>query len=522
MGEQGNDAELRVRALESTVEELRQLVLEQRARIEDLERTSDAPVAPHAAVASGAPVAPPEPDAPTGHDDHPEQAEPRWAGGGVGRRRLLIGGATAAASAAAAVVATSSPAAAANGSSIVLGSLGNTSSSETVLTGTVDGYPVLNVVNEGTGAALQGSNTSESIAAIRGQGTKFDGVWGGSDSGPGVRATSNSGAGLVASSDSGMGVSGTSNTGSGVYGLSTSGIGVWGQSTSDTGVQGESSSGPALSGVSVTGYGLYAQSTSSIAVDALSATGVGVYGQSDSADGVQGVSASGHGVFAQSDSNVAIGAISTQSAGVSVFGGTVGVEASGGSGPGVTADSAFAQLRLVRSLGRAAPTGDAVAHEPGDLVEDASGALWLCVAAGTPGAWRKIAGPSTAGAFHVLPAPVRVYDSRPGTSPSQGPKTPLSGNLARAIDCTVNNSKVPVGATAVSLTVLLVNAAQANGNLTIWANGAARPAANTAVWGTGSGRYTTTTICALDAAAKIQASASTTTDLVLDVVGYYR
>jgi hypothetical protein len=153
---------------------------------------------------------------------------------------------------------------------------------------------------------------------------------------------------------------------------------------------------------------------------------------------------------------------------------------------------------------------------------DAAATAWVCVAPGTPGSWRKLAGPNTAGGYHLLPAPVRVYDSRPGTSPSTGPKTPLpSGGAVRVLDLKVN-SAVPAGALGAVVTVLLVNATTGSGNFTIWANGVARPASNTMVWGGSAGRFTTLAMTSLDALAKVQVSASLQTDLVLDVVGYYR
>ena len=80
----------------------------------------------------------------------------------------------------------------------------------------------------------------------------------------------------------------------------------------------------------------------------------------------------------------------------------------------------------------------------------------------------------------------------------------------------------PAGATAVMLTVLLVNAANGNGNATVWANGVAKPQANTLVWGGSSGRFAATAVSAVDAQARIQVSASLETDVVIDVVGFYR
>jgi len=47
----------------------------------------------------------------------------------------------------------------------------------------------------------------------------------------------------------------------------------------------------------------------------------------------------------------------------------------------------------------------------GDIIEDDAGNLFVCVASGVPGTWRKLAGPTSAGAFHAI-SPTRVYDSR--------------------------------------------------------------------------------------------------------------
>jgi hypothetical protein len=149
--------------------------------------------------------------------------------------------------------------------------------------------------------------------------------------------------------------------------------------------------------------------------------------------------------------------------------------------------------------------------------------VYRAVADGTPGTWRKIGGPATAGAFHVLPAPARIVDTRPGGVPtSVVPKTPLAAGSTRVYDLKVNSSEVPAGATAALITVLLVNAANGNGNMTLWANGVAKPTANTVVWGAGAGRWTATDVSALDSQARAQVNVSAQTDLVLDVVGYYR
>lgn len=236
-----------------------------------------------------------------------------------------------------------------------------------------------------------------------------------------------------------------------------------------------------------------------------SGNGHGLLGKSDVANGVYGISATGAAV-----------------SGKCTDGGFAGLfDNSTVDGRGVVIRSSALHLQFTTVGTRAAPTSDASGTR-NTMIADSDGNLWYCVANGTPGTYRKLTGPTTAGSLHVLPAPVRAYDSRALTSPSQGPKTPLSGNTARTIDLTVGTSGVPVGATAALLTILLVNAANANGNATVWAAGVARPTANTLVWGGGAGRFTATATTAVDASARCQVAASATTDIVIDVVGYYR
>ncbi|QXC62325.1 hypothetical protein KSP35_05835 [Aquihabitans sp. G128] len=187
---------------------------------------------------------------------------------------------------------------------------------------------------------------------------------------------------------------------------------------------------------------------------------------------------------------------------------------------GVVARSDRAQIRLGGGTSTPPPQRSDL-YEVGCLVSTQVD-LWYCVEGGAPGKWRKVSGTTTAGAFHVLPAPARTYDSRPGTSPQVGTKAPLVANQARVIDLKANGSGVPAGATAALLTVLLVNAPAGAGNATVWAAGVGKPQANTVVWGPSGGRFTATAVSALDAQARIQVSANLATDVVVDVVGYYR
>jgi hypothetical protein len=285
-----------------------------------------------------------------------------------------------------------------------------------------------------------------------------------------------------------------------------------------TAVYGHVASGVGSSGVSTSGTGVSGSSTTGSGVTGTSSSGTGVVGTSSTGDGVHGNSAAnGKRAVVGTDTSAAGG---TAVSGVSSHGLALSAASSTGGGVQVTAPTFH--LRLTSGATRNAPTADSIAHQRGDMVESTAGDLWLCTTAGTPGTWRKLAGPASAGAFHLLPTPVRIYDSRPGTLPAVGSKTPLSGNVARVLDATVNSSGVPKGATGIMVTVLLVNASQSNANMTLWTNGASKPSSNTMVWGKGSGRYSTTAVTAIDANATLQVAASSTTDIVLDVVGYYR
>ena len=247
---------------------------------------------------------------------------------------------------------------------------------------------------------------------------------------------------------------------------------------------------------------------------ALRATAVGTGAAVTSTGGV-GLDVTGKTTALDATSTTGVGLRATSTSGVGA------VITSDKLGTEVVADHAQLRLRPT-TVARGAPTTDAVSHQIGELVRDGTGDLWLCVDIGVPGTWRKLSGPAAAGALHVLPVPVRIYDSRVGTLPAVGTKAPFAGGQTRILDCMANSSGVPADATSVVVTLLVVNAAAGNGNFTIWADGAAKPSANTMVWGGSTGRFSSLALSALGAQAKVKVSPSVATDLAVDVVGYYR
>ena len=138
------------------------------------------------------------------------------------------------------------------------------------------------------------------------------------------------------------------------------------------------SRGGAVSIASTEGHGIYAESRDADAVVASSlnahgmhAVGGGVRGGLGTSPGPCGVFAeggTGDGVYATSKA-VALHGVSPEGYGASLAGGT-------------------APLHLEPAATVGAPTtGD---HRLGTLYVDADAALWLCVADGTPGAWRQV------------------------------------------------------------------------------------------------------------------------------------
>ncbi len=106
----------------------------------------------------------------------------------------------------------------------------------------------------------------------------------------------------------------------------------------------------------------------------------GTGGGADTAAGVAGTAASGYGLYGASTSGYAIFA--------------------GGNG----------RIGLGSHLAAGPPISGSYAA--GDLVRDAGGNTFSCVTAGSPGVWRKVAGPASAGAFHFLTPARRVIDTR--------------------------------------------------------------------------------------------------------------
>lgn len=189
-------------------------------------------------------------------------------------------------------------------------------------------------------------------------------------------------------------------------------------------------------------------------------------------------------------------------------------------GTGVLARGNKANLELF-SAGTA-PNTRTDAHLKGELICDTDGTIWACVAAGSPGTWRKVAGTSTSGSLHLLASPKRVYSSRAADEPvAVGPKTPLSAGT-RTIDCKQGSSGVPAAATGVVLNVTAI-AASANGYLSVSPGATGFSGTSTLNWSANGAVVANGATVATGAGATIDVTigGGGTADFIVDVMGYY-
>jgi hypothetical protein len=218
--------------------------------------------------------------------------------------------------------------------------------------------------------------------------------------------------------------------------------------------------------------------------------------------------ASGNG-----NQNIGITGWSKKPLGTGVVGFTGGAGAYGGEFFG-----GLAEVRL--RPGGEAPITLTNAHAVGELYEDATGELWLCTAAGSPGTWRQIAGPTTAGAFHAI-SPRRVYDSRDDTRGKLAADEERVLSVATSTDGTPN--VVAPFATAVTLTFTVTGTEGTFGFVSVRPEGTPYQNTSSINWFGPDQNLATTVVSALGGDRQISVlGAVAKTHIVIDVVGFYR
>jgi hypothetical protein len=155
-------------------------------------------------------------------------------------------------------------------------------------------------------------------------------------------------------------------------------------------------------------------------------------------------------------------------------------------------------------------------HLAGEIVHDQNGDVWICVGAGTPGVWRKLAGPGTAGQLHLLAAPLRLYDSR---ATGDGP---LGAGAQRTV--ALASTAAPLQTTGAMISLTLTQTLD-SGFVAVFANGATYEGNSNLNWFADNQTFAVTTVTAVDAAQKINVLAGgpggASTHFIVDVVGYY-
>jgi hypothetical protein len=153
---------------------------------------------------------------------------------------------------------------------------------------------------------------------------------------------------------------------------------------------------------------------------------------------------------------------------------------------------------------------------------DGSG-TWICVTSGTPGLWRKVAGPAAAGAFHAI-SPQRVYDSRHTSKLSHGQtRNVVVANAINSAGAVTVHDLVPAGATAIALNLSILTTVAA-GSLTAWPQGLPRPLSTVIQWRATGQALTNGFTAAISASRELTfyCAGTGSTHLLIDVGGYYR
>ena len=223
---------------------------------------------------------------------------------------------------------------------------------------------------------------------------------------------------------------------------------------------------------------------------------VGLFGKSNGSKGagIQGSSDLGYGVYGEGLT------------GYSMYAG-------GGGRYGMDAHSA---------AGSDAPTSGSYAL--GDIFRNSAGDVYVCTVAGIAGStaqFRKIAGPSTAGAIHFLSQPARFVTS----SGRRLPAAAVNGRVdVQLSGQTQGTATIPLGATGVFGTVFCKSNAVDSAWVTLFPSNGPADTGTTAATATFDTRfYSGASFSArLSPSGSLAIYTSAASEVIVDLVGYYR
>lgn len=294
------------------------------------------------------------------------------------------------------------------------------------------------------------------------------------------------------------------------------------------------SSGPAAAGVGTMQYGTTNNAGADLTTLTAQRANAPVLVVTNTGGNGQGISiTSNNSAINASSQSIGGQFAAAAGGGYGVIGTAQGTNGYGGSfagqnGYGVKAYGFRAALLLTGSP--SGPFVGPVEHQPGEIHSEALGQvqervrLWACVERGTPGTWRVIASPDTAGAFHTI-VPHRVYDSRWADGPlASGQDRVVSVRNGRSLTGEVDvNDLVPSGATAVSYN-LTVTDTVGSGFLSITPGTVTTYAAAAVNWWASGISLGNASVVQIDTNRDVRvfAGGGGSTQFVLDLVGYYR
>lgn len=317
---------------------------------------------------------------------------------------------------------------------------------------------------------------------------------------PGVSATGISGDGVVATTDT------SGRAGVFAYTNTTGGIGVeavFGSAVAAAGTAIKATTTTTAGARGVEAYGdqaVYGHSTGPGDIDS-----AGVIGRGD---------ASITGVRASSQNGTGLEAISTAGAAVRAFGSHgVLTGATGATGSPLWINSTAPS-----------PAGSTAKWYRGQFLVDTTGALWFNTTDFPSPHWVKVAGPTTAGAFHILDTPVRIYDSRPGQAPLGVTKGTIANEAERVIDANLGGGTIPAGGASAILVNLTVVGTTNPGFVALYTNGIAYPGTSSVNW-TGTGDVVANqAVTAVDSSlrCKVRVANNCSTHFLIDLLGYWR
>ncbi|HEV2237598.1 MAG TPA: hypothetical protein VGR57_13135, partial [Ktedonobacterales bacterium] len=193
---------------------------------------------------------------------------------------------------------------------------------------------------------------------------------------------------------------------------------------------------------------------------------IGVYGTSSTGFGLFGITNTGTGATGAGLNGTAI----TNGTGVSGNSGSgIGIQGNSVTGLGGTFTGGQAPIALGLGFAPGAPTSGT--HVKGEVYLDVNAVLWTCVAGGAPGMWVKPG-------VNLLPAPIRIFDSRPSSGAplplAKGTLGSFSTTMIQVTGTDVGGIHVPAGASGV-IGNLTVTGTTGPGDLILFPTGAPQP-----------------------------------------------